>query len=301
MEKYPLISVIIPIYKVEQYLTDCIDSVINQSYSNLEIILIDDGSPDNCGQICDKYASLDNRITVVHKKNGGLSDARNNGLNISHGNYITFVDSDDFIHKDMISILYEEIKKNNTSISCIGINDFLYKDTIIDFISSSSKVITLKEYITYPFFMCTWGKLYSKNLLQSFNFPINRLHEDEFTTYKLLFNANLISYNPSKAYYYRIREGSIMSSKTEKFYSDLLDALLEQYIYFYDMKEFYICHHVLIRLCYLYNDYKKFCCNNQLSKKYYHQIRKKITCLPTKCLSKIKLLTIKLRLLRYEF
>ena len=96
------VSVIIPVYKVEKYLEKCIDSVINQSYSNLEIILVDDGSPDNCGKICDKYAKKDNRIRVIHKTNGGLSDARNNGIKIATGNYIAFIDSDDYVTEDYI-------------------------------------------------------------------------------------------------------------------------------------------------------------------------------------------------------
>ena len=102
----PLISIIIPVYKVEQYLKECIDSIINQTYMNLEIVIVDDGSPDNCPLICDQYAALDKRIKVIHKKNGGLSDARNAGLNIITGDYVTFVDSDDVIHPEMINILY---------------------------------------------------------------------------------------------------------------------------------------------------------------------------------------------------
>ena len=106
----PLISVIIPIYNVENYLAKCVNSVIDQNYKNLEIILVNDGSPDNCGSICDEYAQKDNRIVVIHKKNGGLSDARNAGLKISTGDFITFVDSDDYVNKDFISTLVSLIQ-----------------------------------------------------------------------------------------------------------------------------------------------------------------------------------------------
>ncbi len=112
-----LVSVIIPIYKVEPYIRECLDSVINQTYRNLEIILVDDGSPDGCPKICDEYAENDSRIKVVHKENGGLSDARNKGLDVASGEYITFVDSDDVVHKAYVEFLYDNLKKTNSDVS----------------------------------------------------------------------------------------------------------------------------------------------------------------------------------------
>ena len=117
----PLISVIVPIYKVEKYLTICVDSLLRQSYGNLEIILVDDGSPDECPAICDQYQNKDNRIKVIHKKNGGLSDARNAGLDIAQGEYVAFVDSDDFIDEDYICKLYDALQQNRASIAVCGI------------------------------------------------------------------------------------------------------------------------------------------------------------------------------------
>ena len=111
------ISVIVPIYKLEQYLEECVDSLIEQTYKNIEIILVDDGSPDNCGAICDRYAEQDDRIQVIHKKNGGLSDARNAGLDIASGEYVLFIDSDDNVSVDMVEELYGAIKKQNADIS----------------------------------------------------------------------------------------------------------------------------------------------------------------------------------------
>ena len=112
-----LVSVIVPIYNVEKYLRKCVDSILNQTYKNLEIILVDDGSPDNCGNICDEYALSDSRIRIIHKKNGGLSDARNAGLDIARGNYILFVDSDDYIDETMVEKLYEALEKEKAEMS----------------------------------------------------------------------------------------------------------------------------------------------------------------------------------------
>ena len=125
MKNNDLISVIIPIYNVEKFLSFCIDSIVNQTYKNLEIILVDDGSTDNSGKICDEYALKDNRIKVMHKQNGGVSSARNVGLNIAKGKYIGFVDSDDYVENDMFEILHNLIIKNNVDISCC--NKFVFK------------------------------------------------------------------------------------------------------------------------------------------------------------------------------
>ena len=118
-----LISIIIPVYKVEKYIYKCIDSVLNQTYKNLEIILVDDGSPDKCPEICEEYAKKDNRIKIIHKKNGGLSDARNAGLKVATGKYIGFVDSDDYIEKDMYQVLYNNIIKTNSDISIVNLKE----------------------------------------------------------------------------------------------------------------------------------------------------------------------------------
>ena len=117
MEKEDLISIVIPVYKVEKYLEKCVESVINQTYKNLEILLVNDGSPDNCPKICDEYAQKDNRIKVIHKENGGLSDARNAGIDVAAGKYIAFVDSDDYVSNDYIEYMYNLIKEYNTQMA----------------------------------------------------------------------------------------------------------------------------------------------------------------------------------------
>ena len=126
-----LISVIVPVYKVEQYLDECIQSIVNQTYTNLEIILVDDGSPDNCPQICDEWAKKDSRIRVLHNKNNGVSAARNAGLTIAKGQYIGFVDSDDYIAADMYESLMVGIKQGNKKISCCLVNH-VYEDGVIE-------------------------------------------------------------------------------------------------------------------------------------------------------------------------
>ena len=128
----PLISVIVPIYKVEKYLAICVDSLLRQSYGNLEVILVDDGSPDECPAICDKYQNKDNRIKVIHKKNGGLSDARNVGLDIAQGEYVAFVDSDDFVDEDYIYKLYNALQQNGTSIAVCGIQIIDERNKVTD-------------------------------------------------------------------------------------------------------------------------------------------------------------------------
>ena len=120
-----LVSVIVPVYKVEKYLSKCLDSIVNQTYKNLEIILVDDGSPDNSGKICDEYAQKDSRIKVIHKENGGLSSARNAGLDIATGEYIAFADSDDSVHLDFVEKLYRAIKEENADIACCSVEDFI--------------------------------------------------------------------------------------------------------------------------------------------------------------------------------
>ena len=127
----PKVSIIVPIYKVEKYLNRCIDSILNQTYKNIEVILVDDGSPDRCGAICDNYSKIDKRIKVIHKKNEGLAEARNAGIKIATGEYISFVDSDDFINKNMYKVLYENAIKYDADISMCQFK-YIYPDDMID-------------------------------------------------------------------------------------------------------------------------------------------------------------------------
>ena len=152
--KKELITIVIPVYKVEKYIDRCIKSVINQTYKNLEIILVDDGSPDNCPKICDEYAEKDKRIKVIHKKNGGLSDARNVGIEAAKGKYISFIDSDDWIEKDFIECLYKSIKKNifasvkekNSDDLCYNILEIEIRVTKLYSLLTNDENLVIKEY-----------------------------------------------------------------------------------------------------------------------------------------------------------
>lgn len=210
-----LISVIIPVFGVEEYLNECITSVVDQTYKNLEIILVDDGSPDNCPQMCDKWAEKDERIKVIHKENGGLSDARNAGIEIATGKYIAFVDSDDFIRQDMLEKLYAALMKENADIAACGILSCEGDKENVwgckDFAGTPEQIYTLLyDDTAYP--VAAWNKLYTRSCWQKLRFPVGKTCEDAFTTYQLIHNAKRIVMIPEPLYCYRIRPGSIMTS-----------------------------------------------------------------------------------------
>lgn len=226
MEK---ISVIVPIYNVEEYLDKCIQSLINQTYSNLEIILVNDGSTDNSLRICKKYESYPN-ILICNKKNGGLSDARNFGLDKATGNYICFVDSDDYIEKDMIEYLYNNLNNYKADISCCNIymlydNKISPKHPIYDNIICLSPSEAIKDTLhNSNIDYASWNKLYKKSLFDEIRFPKGKIYEDMFIMHELLHKSKLIVYGSECKYYYRQRENSITKSifTSKKF--DLLDA-----------------------------------------------------------------------------
>lgn len=227
-----MISVIVPIYNVENYLEDCINSILSQSYKELEIILVDDGSPDSCGKICDKYSKKDSRITVIHKDNGGLSDARNTGIDAANGEYLSFVDSDDLLHKDFYLTLFNILIDNNSDISMCNflkftnekVNDKFIKNPTIKTISNIDALNDLytNKYVNY---IVACNKLYKATLFKNLKFPLGKIHEDEFTTPKILFKANKISIIEEELYYYRQTPNSIMNSQFNISNLDFLEAI----------------------------------------------------------------------------
>ena len=233
-----LITIIIPIYKVEYYLGRCVDSVLAQTYKNMEIILVDDGSPDRCGELCDEYAKMDARIKVIHKKNGGLSDARNKGIDIAKGEYITFLDSDDWIHEKYIETLYKLLKDTHSDISVCNFIKTSNEDVQLstaEEVFEYSKLQALEELLGRYYVQLTtaWGKLYKRSLFENIRFPVGRIHEDEFTTYKLIYNADKVALTTAELYYYWQREDSIMGvGFNQKGFMDALDAF-EQRAMFY--------------------------------------------------------------------
>lgn len=210
-----LITVIVPIYDVEQYLNTCIESITQQAYENLEILLIDDGSPDNCPHMCDQWAKKDNRIKVIHKKNGGLSSARNAGLDVCTGDYISFVDSDDYLHKDMYSILMHDIKEKNVDVvKCAKYYDVegeVERDCILNTPKEYTKEEILHNYFYYQEDFCggCWDKLYKAELFRNIRFPEGINSEDYYMYVQLYTKINKLYFNNVPLYFYRIRENSI--------------------------------------------------------------------------------------------
>lgn len=236
MEKIK-ISVIVPIYNVEQYLSQCLDSIINQTYTNLEIILINDGSTDNSEKICNQYKLLDPRIIVIHKTNGGLSDARNTGIKIATGDYISFVDADDFIDKNMYTILFQKI--NTTNADIIWYNHYNYQSS--NEISKSSIFVQEKQYLLpkdnykfqydllnkYHLIGYCWNKLYKKSIFNSILFPYNRKCEDGFILISLLNKSENIICIPNFLYYYRNTPNSLSKDTISyKFKLDFIESRL---------------------------------------------------------------------------
>ena len=231
----PLITVVVPIYNVERYLKECVESIINQTYLNLEIILVDDESPDHCGEICDYYQKIDHRIKVIHQKNRGLSGARNVAIDIAKGEYITFIDSDDYIELDMIEMLYKQICLHHAEMAVCGFESF-FEDGTKKMSSFSDKVYVYTREQAFDCFLfngyltpCICGKLYCINLWKNIRCPEGKLFEDQFTMYKLIDICNKIVYVSKPKYNYRKRKGSIGHSMfSEKTY-DLYTAIQEEY------------------------------------------------------------------------
>ena len=229
----PKVSVVIPVYNVEKYLRNCIDSVLAQTYKNYEIILVDDGSTDNSGRICDEYIA--NNIRVIHKENGGLSDARNTGTTIATGQYVTWIDSDDTIHKDFLKILIEMAEKNNSDLSCAEILSYQEgdeptipsKDYVTKVMSGLDALKLMLEGTLHGTSACCL--LVKKTLALKYKFPLKKYHEDDYTTYHYFLEANSVSYTNEPLYFYLQREDSIMHKPFSQIDIDELDAADEIY------------------------------------------------------------------------
>lgn len=231
MKLLPLISVIVPIYNVEQYLRRCIESIIKQTYQNLEIILIDDGSPDSCGKICDEYASIDKRIRVIHQPNKGLSAARNSGLDICKGEFIGFVDSDDFIHPEMYYRLYNDIITHHVKLAFCQTNK-IYNETINKIELSQPTLYKTKEEVilysmTKSMWWAAWTKLYHRSLFDHIRYPHGKTNEDYAVTIFIYDQCENIAINLNKLYYYCIRDNSICTSPLNNKKFDQIDNTLE--------------------------------------------------------------------------
>ncbi len=225
-----MVSIIVPIYKVEKYLDKCIESIVNQTYKDIEIILVDDGSPDRCPEMCEVWAKKDNRIKVLHKENGGISEARNAGMDLATGDYVGFVDSDDYIHEDMYKILMQEMEKSDADVVCckyVDVNEdgevisrtagffdepnynVIYKDR--DFVHA------LLENRSMP---VVWNKLFKKNVVDEYYFKHNTYSEDYLFLLHIAYEEMSIVFITDTLYYYTAREDSITGGFKEGYNLD---------------------------------------------------------------------------------
>lgn len=255
-----LISIIIPVYNVEKYLEKCVDSIINQTYKNIEIILVDDGSKDNSGKLCDSIKEKDDRIKVIHKQNGGLSDARNAGLKIAKGKYIGFVDSDDYVAEDMYQTLYSLSRENNADISIVSYYE-IYGGKVISARDSKNlevydKIDAMKEVlIDRSIQSYAWNKLFKRELFEDIEFPTNKNFEDIATTLLLFEKANTVVLLEDPKYYYVRRDDSIVGVKNYKTYKDYLDVIYDKYLYLdgkYEELDLYNAYNYIINMIWVY-------------------------------------------------
>lgn len=209
----PIISVIVPVYKVEPYLHRCADSILAQTFTDFELILVDDGSPDNCGAICDEYAEQDSRIHVIHQENGGLSAARNAGIEWAFANsdseWISFIDSDDWVHQRYLELLYEAANRYEANISqCLHIKT----NGTEELPAAGEKIveITPEEQYTDWYAAFAWGKMYRKECFRQIRYPIGKIYEDVAIWYKLLFAEEKLALVQETLYYYFVRDDSII-------------------------------------------------------------------------------------------
>lgn len=240
-----MISVIVPIYNTQQYLRRCVDSILCQSFTDFEILLVDDGSTDNSGEICEQYALENRNVRYIHKENGGLSDARNRGIECAGGEFLAFIDSDDVIHVDMLKILYDNMIEYDADISmcsflwcegevvpqaqlCLNEAVCFQGKEVINLLMNNSF-----EYSSEIVIAC--NKLYRADLFEDIRYPKGRIHEDEFIIHELLYKCNRLVYCPCKLYFYIYRPDSIVASLNDKRVRDAVDSLGTR-AYFFEQK-----------------------------------------------------------------
>ena len=237
----PNISVIVPVYKVEAFLHRCVDSILAQTYRDFELILVDDGSPDNCGTICDGYAEKDSRIHVIHQRNGGLSAARNTGIDYvfesSNSQWLAFVDSDDWVHPEYLQQLYRAVEQTGCQISACG----FYKtagEPLPDDGDGRIQVMGAEDYycgtVHEGITAVAWNKLYHRSLFRKLRYPVGKLHEDEFTTYRAMFAAERIAVTPVRLYGYYQNPNGIMNAQWSPKRMHMLEAFDLQIQYAHD-------------------------------------------------------------------
>ncbi len=240
----PVISIIVPVYKVEQYLERCVDSILNQTYTNLEIILVNDGSPDKCGEICERYKELDLRIKVIHKENGGLSDARNVAIDVVTGDFIMFIDSDDFVSKYYVEHLWLALSKDDSDMSISWFENVFDESTIkthplegLD----NYRVLSSKECLRKLLYQdgvetMACGKLYKKNVFDRIRYPKGKLYEDVSVTPYIIEKCRKVAIISNVDYYYWQRGDSIQ-------YSSFRPSKMDGVIHMCELKDYISVHY----------------------------------------------------------
>lgn len=230
------VSVIVPVYQVEKYLRQCLDSILNQTFMDMEVILVDDGSKDNSGKICDEYALKDHRVKVIHQKNMGLSDARNSGMNLMSGKYFMFVDSDDYVSEQMIEKLYTSAVETDADVVCCNFEYFWENNEKVSFstkqkreeLNSSEIFSHRKNEKNYGIWTVAWNKLYKSSSMNSFRFRSGKIHEDEFWANDIYQKDLKVVTIEDSLYYYRQRYNSIVSAQNIRKEFDLIEAFQER-------------------------------------------------------------------------
>lgn len=236
MNRLPLVSIIIPVYNLENYIAICLESVIRQTYSNIEIILVDDGSTDNSIVICNKYGNIDSRIKIIHQHNQGQSAARNAGLEVMRGEYVTFIDGDDYVHIEYINLLYQMCSCNNCQISQCSY-ETVYNGTFFDNKRLKEDTIvygTKDAFLSRRMRASVWARLYESKLFRDERFAYGKIYEDEDMTYKLVYKAQNVALTENKLYYYYQRSGSTMKNKNLFLSTDFIPIFEKRIRFFKD-------------------------------------------------------------------
>ena len=274
------ISVIVALYNVKDYADECIESLVNQSYTNLEIILVDDGSKDETSAIVDKWAAKDERIKAIHQENGGLSAARNTGMKYATGDCIAFIDGDDSIKKEYFETLVKNMNDTGADMSGVGRYENIPGENTFKNFSSVDSLTVYNDYRDYiydtyadkekRFFqsaIVVWGKIYKRNIWENIEFPVGHNNEDSWVFPRVLSRCNKIAISPEPLYFYRKREGSIMSQVNEKLVRSKIDSWMQQINWWRNSKdsradellsicEKYICHYIYTNAKCIGPDYK---------------------------------------------
>lgn len=292
-----LVSIIVPVYNLENYIEKCIESLSNQTYGKIEIILVNDGSSDKCGEICEKWAEKDNRVKVIHKENGGLSSARNCGIDNATGEYIMFVDGDDFISETMVEKLYSSLTENDADMSVCSFRN-IYEDgtpvcemdndnPITDAVMTAEDMYRALLKKGNWYYIVTWNKLYKREIWDDIRYPLGKIHEDEFVIGDIVSKTKRIATVSDRLYMYIQRRGSITNKGYTVKRLDVFDALIHRVEMYLDSNiadDITVLQTIAV-LKQLYESYRKTGKDGEFSERY-RQIHKDIKKLLKKVLKK---------------